>query len=175
MSNLIDFVPLLQLIPTTMQRRGKKLHQDFFETYGGLINSIKQRLDGGAAVEDCLAKSMLQDAGEEDLDDLDISILATAFMVGGVETVRYILVSSNRFTLNPSRKTAAIIQWFSAIIPAYPDIQRKAQEELDRVVGRSRLPGIEDEKDLPYCHAIIKEVRTLITTFLARYTNILTR
>ena len=167
MSNLVDFVPLLQLIPTTMQRRGKKLHQDFVETYGGLINGIKQRLDGGAAVEDCLAKSMLQDAGEEDLDDLDMSILATAFMVGGVETVRCVLVFPHRFTLNPSRKTAAIMQWFSAIIPAYPDIQRKAQEELDRVVGRSRLPGIEDEKDLPYCHAIIKEVRILIATFLA--------
>ena len=167
MSNLVDFVPLLQLIPSTMQRRGKKLHQDFVETYGGFINGIKQRLDGGAAVEDCLAKSMLQDAGEEDLDDLDMSILATAFMVGGVETVRCVLAFPNRFTLNPSRKTAAIMQWFSAIIPAYPDIQGKAQEELDRVVGRSRLPGIEDEKSLPYCHAIIKEVRTLITTFLA--------
>ena len=55
------------------------------------------------------------------------------------------------------------MQWFSAIIPAYPDVQRKAQAELDRVVGRSRLPGIEDEKDLPYCHAIIKEVQTLIS------------
>ena len=167
MSNIIDFVPFLQLFPTTMQRRGKKLHQDFVETYGGLINGIKQRLDGGAAVEDCLVKSMLQEAGEENLDDLDMSILATAFMVGGVETVRRVLTFCYPFTLTPSRKTAAIMQWFSAIIPAYPDIQRKAQEELDRVVGRSRLPGIEDEKDLPYCHAIIKEVRPPITVFLA--------
>lgn len=56
-------------------------------------------------------------------------------------------------------QTAAIMQWFSALIPAYPEIQKKAQEELDRVVGRSRLPNIEDEKNLPYCHAIVKEVR----------------
>ena len=161
MSNLVDFVPLLQLIPSKMQRRGKKLHQDFFDTYGGLINGIKQRLDGGAAVEDFLAKSMLEEAGDEDLDELDISILATAFMVGGVETVRRVLALPNHLA-NLSRKTAAIMQWFSALIPAYPHIQRKAQEELDRVVGRSRLPGIQDEKDLPYCHAIIKEVRTLI-------------
>ena len=166
MSNLVDFVPLLQLIPSKMQRRGKKLHQDFVDLYGGLINGIKQRLDGGAAVEDCLAKSMLEEAGEEDLDELDISILATAFMVGGVETVRRVVALQIRFT-HSSHKTAAIMQWFSALIPAYPDIQRKAQEELDRVVGRSRLPGIQDEKDLPYCHAIIKEVRTLITILLA--------
>lgn len=45
------------------------------------------------------------------------------------------------------------------MIPAYPEIQKKAQDELDRVVGRDRLPTVEDEKNLPYCHAIIKEVR----------------
>ena len=31
---------------------------------------------------------------------------------------------------------------------AYPEIQKKAQAELDRVVGRDRLPTIDDEKDL---------------------------
>jgi hypothetical protein len=48
------------------------------------------------------------------------------------------------------------MQWFSALIPAYPEIQAKAHAELDRVVGRNRLPTIDDEKDLPYIHAIIK-------------------
>lgn len=57
------------------------------------------------------------------------------------------------------------MQWFSALIPAYPEIQKKAQEELDRVVGRNRLPGIEDEKNLPYCHAIIKEVERVHNPF----------
>lgn len=50
------------------------------------------------------------------------------------------------------------MQWFLAMIPAYPEIQKRAQDELDRVVGRHRLPTAEDEKNLPYCHAIIKEV-----------------
>lgn len=49
------------------------------------------------------------------------------------------------------------MQWFSALIPAYPDIQKRAQDELDRVVGRDRLPTLEDEINLPFCHAIIKE------------------
>ncbi len=48
------------------------------------------------------------------------------------------------------------MQWFSALIPAYPHIQQKAHEELDRVVGRNRLPTVEDEKNLPYIRAIIK-------------------
>jgi hypothetical protein len=37
------------------------------------------------------------------------------------------------------------MQWFSALLPAYPDIQQRAHEELDRVVGRDRLPTVEDE------------------------------
>jgi cytochrome P450 len=50
------------------------------------------------------------------------------------------------------------MQWFSALIPSYPEVQRRAQEELDRVVGRDRLPDIEDEQNLPFCRAVIKEV-----------------
>jgi hypothetical protein len=48
------------------------------------------------------------------------------------------------------------MQWFSALIPSYPDIQAKAHAELDRVIGRNRLPAVEDERDLPYLRAIIK-------------------
>lgn len=39
----------------------------------------------------------------------------------------------------------------------YPEVQKKAQEDLARVVGSSRLPTFEDRKDLPYITAIAKE------------------
>lgn len=48
------------------------------------------------------------------------------------------------------------MQWFLAIISAYPEFQAKAHEEIDRVVGQDRLPTHEDEQDMPYVHAIIK-------------------
>jgi len=35
---------------------------------------------------------------------------------------------------------------------------RKAQEELDRVVGSERLPQLSDQEDLPYIAALIKEL-----------------
>ena len=139
-SNLVDFLPFLQKLPTLMSIRGKTLHNDLVKTYGGMITSISSRLAAGLPVPDCLAKTMLQYQLSEGLDDIDMAILASAFMIGGVET------------------TASIMQWFAALIPAYPAIQARAQEELDRVVGRNRLPGIEDEKNLPYVRAIIKEV-----------------
>ena len=38
-----------------------------------------------------------------------------------------------------------------------PDIQNKAQDELDKVIGRDRMPDVEDKVDLPYINALIKE------------------
>ena len=35
---------------------------------------------------------------------------------------------------------------------------RKAQEELDRIVGGERLPQLSDQEDLPYVSALIKEL-----------------
>lgn len=39
----------------------------------------------------------------------------------------------------------------------YPDVQQKAQEELDAVVGSERLPTWEDRENLPYIRAIVEE------------------
>lgn len=40
----------------------------------------------------------------------------------------------------------------------HPDKQRIAQEGLDRVVGKHRLPDFSDYDQLPYVRAIVKEV-----------------
>lgn len=40
----------------------------------------------------------------------------------------------------------------------YPEAQKKAQEELDRVVGTDRLPTFADRDDLPYVEALVTEV-----------------
>lgn len=40
----------------------------------------------------------------------------------------------------------------------YPEVQRKAQEEIERVVGPNKLPTFADRERLPYINAIVKEV-----------------
>ena len=40
----------------------------------------------------------------------------------------------------------------------YPEIQRKAQAELDAVVGPHRLPTLQDRVNLPYLASIQKEI-----------------
>lgn len=39
----------------------------------------------------------------------------------------------------------------------FPEVQAKAQAEIDRVVGTERLPTLDDRGSLPYVEAIMKE------------------
>ncbi|KAJ8495827.1 hypothetical protein ONZ51_g1458 [Trametes cubensis] len=49
------------------------------------------------------------------------------------------------------------LQTFFLAMALHPDVQRKAQAELDAVIGPMRLPDFEDQKSLPYIQAIVKE------------------
>jgi hypothetical protein len=89
MSNIVDFVPFLQKLPLPIIRRAHELHSDLATTYGGLIKKVENDIAAGIEVDDCLAKTMLEIRDEEQLDDLDMAILASAFMIGGVETVSH--------------------------------------------------------------------------------------
>ncbi|KXN88563.1 Phenylacetate 2-hydroxylase [Leucoagaricus sp. SymC.cos] len=139
-SNAIDFIKPLQWIPTRTRARGQKLRKDFLEVYGTMINMVKDRIAAGENVPDCLVKSLLMCQEEEQLSWTDMCLLTTAFATGG------------------SHSTSGTIQWFLAFMPSHPEIQAKAHEELDCVLGRENWPTIEDEKRLPYIRAIIKEV-----------------
>lgn len=40
----------------------------------------------------------------------------------------------------------------------YPEVQSRGQEEIDRVVGRERVPKFSDMEELVYVRAMVKEV-----------------
>lgn len=40
----------------------------------------------------------------------------------------------------------------------YPDAHKKAQQELDSVVGPDRLPEYSDRDSLPYINAVVQEI-----------------
>ncbi|KAF5307366.1 hypothetical protein FQR65_LT07083 [Abscondita terminalis] len=39
----------------------------------------------------------------------------------------------------------------------FPEVQVKVQEEIDRVVGRARLPTLDDRKNMSYTEAVVRE------------------
>jgi cytochrome P450 len=40
----------------------------------------------------------------------------------------------------------------------HPEVQVKAQAEIDEVIGRERLPDMDDRNSLPYVECVLKEV-----------------
>ncbi|KAM9316767.1 cytochrome P450 1B1 [Gastrophryne carolinensis] len=50
------------------------------------------------------------------------------------------------------------LQWLMFFLIRYPDIQKKMQHEVDRVVGRDRIPCIDDQPNLPYIMAFLYEL-----------------
>ncbi|KAL1936980.1 hypothetical protein VTO73DRAFT_2440 [Trametes versicolor] len=59
----------------------------------------------------------------------------------------------------------ALIETYIASLRAFflamamnPDVQRQAQAELDRIIGRTRLPELHDRDSLPYINALVREL-----------------
>ena len=50
----------------------------------------------------------------------------------------------------------ALEMFFLAMLK-YPEVQCRAQEEIDRVIGTGRLPTLEDRANLPYVNATVSE------------------
>lgn len=55
-------------------------------------------------------------------------------------------------------QTYSIFSSFFLASILYPKAHQLAREEIDRVVGRDRLPTFNDRDSLPYVEALVKEV-----------------
>jgi len=67
----------------------------------------------------------------------------------------YCVVSD--FWLAGMETTATLLRWAVLYMVEFSEAQRKAQEEIDRVVGRDRFVASEDRARMPYTSALILE------------------
>jgi cytochrome P450 len=75
----------------------------------------------------------------------------------GADTVR-ISYNPVRFLLSPIMKAVSAMCSFFLALVLFPQVQRRAQAELDVVVGRDQLPTFDDRPRLPYIEALCKEL-----------------
>lgn len=56
-----------------------------------------------------------------------------------------------------SDTTSSTLYAFVQAMLLYPDVQRLVQTHIDKVIGTSRMPTMDDENDLPYVRCVMKE------------------
>ncbi|ELU40025.1 cytochrome P450 [Rhizoctonia solani AG-1 IA] len=114
------------------------------------VTSSKVAREGNAALMEMVerpfgdVKKSLQECGEEDQYSFVSASLraqwaAASLYAGGADT------------------TVSVVETFFLAMALYPDIQRRAQEEIDRVLNTRRLPTINDRDALPFTWAIYQE------------------
>lgn len=59
--------------------------------------------------------------------------------------------------MNFQETTATTLSWIFLLLAMHPEKQEKLFEEIQRVVGLSRLPTLNDRPQMPYTEAVIHE------------------
>ncbi|KAF9508857.1 hypothetical protein BS47DRAFT_1397467 [Hydnum rufescens UP504] len=100
------------------------------------FNYVKSQKNAGTA-KPSFALNLLEEGGT---DERTMTWLSASMYAGGADT------------------TSTMLHAFVLAMLLYPEVQRKAQDEIERVVGSDRLPGMHDRDSLPYVENLIKEL-----------------
>jgi len=107
------------------------------------FETVKQRMRAGEKINPSMAHSCLQDMAsihERGLDEYAVRSVIGITHLAGADT------------------TDCVLSTFFLAMTLYQGVQKRAQAEIDRVVGGNRLPDFSDFDDLPYLEAMIKEL-----------------
>ncbi|TFK48195.1 cytochrome P450 [Heliocybe sulcata] len=144
---LVDAFPLLRFVPTWFP--GARFKREA-ERYRGRMSEVesvphkwaKKRIDSGTYIESFTSQHLQPEDGrtvdsqEEDI----IKWCSAALYAGGADT------------------TVSALSSFVLLMALHPEVQKRAQAEIDEVLGRDQLPSPGDEASLPYVSAVVQEV-----------------
>ncbi|KAF8810262.1 cytochrome P450 [Phlegmacium glaucopus] len=111
---------------------------------------VKQQMASGTA-ESSFTSRLLEGSHITAEQERDIKWSALSIYGGGADTASFSFSCANPITVS------TIYAFFSAMT-VYPDVARKAQAEIDAVVGTDRLPTFSDRENLPYTNAVALEI-----------------
>ncbi|XP_045816556.1 cytochrome P450 78A5-like [Trifolium pratense] len=139
--NWSDHFPLLGWLDLQGVRKRCRVLVTKVNAFVGKIieeHKMKRIFEGKALVGDFV--DVLLDLEEKDkLSDSDMIAVLWEMIFRGTDTV------------------AILLEWILARMVLHPDIQAKAQEEIDRVIGDTNFVTDADVQNMPYLQCIVKE------------------
>ncbi|RDA85572.1 hypothetical protein CP532_5384 [Ophiocordyceps camponoti-leonardi (nom. inval.)] len=143
---LVDLIPALRYLPDGLPGAGFKATARRWKKTGQRMVDVPYLFVRDQMKSGCYRSSitsrLVQLHDKEELngkDEDDIKLAAGALFGGAAET------------------TASSLKAFLLAMVRFPHVQRKAQDEIDRVVGSERLPSSQDRENLPYVVNLVKE------------------
>ncbi|RXW13084.1 hypothetical protein EST38_g12770 [Candolleomyces aberdarensis] len=148
---LVNNLPFLKYVPAWFPGAGWKKKCQYIasvnkRTLYDSFESVKESLrKGRRSAHPSMAVSLLDEMPEENTPEREeLESIARISCASGYAAGADTTVSS----------AAALF----LVLATHPDVQKKAQAEIDSVVGGSRLPLMSDRENLPYLCAVIKEL-----------------
>ncbi|KIY72390.1 cytochrome P450 [Cylindrobasidium torrendii FP15055 ss-10] len=140
----VNVIPALKYLPSWFPgAQFKRLAEGWKETFMTMVLTpwtyVKGEIAAGRAVESSIADTYSKGEVTAEEEGAMLAVAASYFGAG-------------------SQNLAITIEYFFLIMAQHPDIQKKAQAEIDAVIGRDRLPTLDDRDSLPYVNALIKEL-----------------
>ncbi|KAF3009190.1 hypothetical protein E8E14_005932 [Neopestalotiopsis sp. 37M] len=142
---LVDFYaflrPIYQILPYWALPSKKKLHdlQKLEErVFMQLLDKAKEKIESGNACPSFIG-DMLQDKDADRLNDRQIAHNTAHGFGAAMDT------------------SANTILGFIKAMVLFPEIQTKAQEEIDSIIGDGRIPAWGDRSILPYVRGVVEE------------------
>ncbi|KAI3612779.1 cytochrome p450 [Moniliophthora roreri] len=148
-ATLVDFFPFLRHIPTWAPLSGFKRNAEVVkEAVDKMMNvpyeMVKKEM-GSGTVSPCLTSRLLERYSRSGAipvtheDEQDIKGVAGTMFAAAEDT------------------TICVLSSFVLAMVLHQEVFKKAQEEMDRIIGVDRLPTSEDRDSLPYLESVIKE------------------
>ncbi|RPD62677.1 cytochrome P450 [Lentinus tigrinus ALCF2SS1-7] len=146
---LVQYFPILQHVPMWVPVVGAQLRE--LAEWRAAADEVKQVMfsktlddvDHGRQNTSVLARILQELDEEKDVNVAEEQAIAKNACVTAFE--------------GSADTTFSTIQAFFLAMSLNPDVQKKAQAELDSVVGPQRLPDPRDKASLPYVNAVLKE------------------
>ena len=109
-------------------------------------------------VSEALRQTEHTDNPNQDIEFVkDVATQAYIGESAGFQCLVFFLLGSRSVTSAGADTTVSALGTFFLAMVCYPEVQQKAQEELDKVLN-GRLPEHSDIVSLPYLSALVKEV-----------------